>query len=117
MTTVLPDVVTTVNALTACAQACRKLTDPSNGDVLFSYPPRLIQLLNDCAAACDIAVLLIERKSEMLDSFMEICEEYTLECAAECSNYTDSDFQQCTTACDNVAKICLSFILEKDPLD
>lgn len=117
MTTVLRDTVITVNALTACAQACRKLTDPSNGDVLFSYPPRLLQLLNDCAAACDIAVLLIERKSEMIASFMEICEEYTLECAAECSNYTGNDFEQCTIVCDQVAKICLSFILEKESLN
>ncbi len=116
MTSTIRDTAVMVNALTGCAQACRKLTDPSNGDVLFSYPPRFLQLLNDCAAACEIAVLLIERKSEIMDSFMEICEEYSLECAGECSNYTGDDFEECTKACDRVAKICLSFILGKEPL-
>jgi hypothetical protein len=108
----LPDVSTSLDALINCAHACRTLTNPSNGVVLFSYPPKFIQLLNDCAAACDIAILLIERKSHIITDFMEICEEFSLECARECSNYEGEEFQQCTKACEAVARVSLSYISE-----
>ena len=114
--TAIRDVSRTVSVLTDCSQACRRLTDPSNGVLLFSYPPKFLQLLNDCAATCDLAVLFIERKSPIVVDFLEVCEEVSLECARECSNYNTKEFDQCTRACEKVAGVCLSYLLGKDPL-
>jgi hypothetical protein len=114
--TAIRDVSRTVSVLANCAQACRRLTDPSNGVLLFSYPSKFLQLLNDCAATCDLAVLFIERKSPIVVDFLEVCEEVSLECARECSNYNTAEFDLCTKACENVAGVCLSYLLGKEPL-
>jgi hypothetical protein len=103
-----------VGILTECSQACRRITDPSNGVVLFSYPPKFLQLLNDCAATCDLAIILIERKSPIVSEFLELCEEFSLECASECSSYNTTLCEQCTKACESAAKVCLQFIVRKE---
>lgn len=112
--TAIRDISHIVGALADCARACRRLTDPSNGVLLFSYPPRFLQLLNDCAATCDLGVMFIERKSPIIVDFLEVCEEVSLECARECSNYNTVDFEYCTKACEKVAGVCLSYLLGKD---
>lgn len=108
------DVNHIVNVLTECAKACRSLTNPAVRSFSFSRIPKFVQLLNDCAATCDLAVILIERKSHIIFDFLEVCEELSLECAWECSNYGYEICEQCARACERVAKACLPYILEKD---
>jgi hypothetical protein len=79
----------------------------------FSNVSKFVQLLNDCAATCDLAVILIERKSHIIFDFLEVCEELSLECAWECSNYGYELCEQCAKSCERAAKACLPFIVRK----
>jgi hypothetical protein len=112
------DVARLVQVLTDCSKTCRKLTASSALDVArdHSLPdlPKLIRLVNDCAASCDISILLIERKSHIVVDFLQVCEELTMECAWECSKYGFEICTQCSEACEQVAKACLPYIIQRE---
>jgi hypothetical protein len=110
-----------VNVLRDCAKMCRSLSTSSAlvlaEDLSLPDVPKLVRLVNDCAASCDIAILLIERKSHIAVDFLEVCEELAMECAWECSKYGFDVFKKCAVACESAAKACLPFIVEKEDVD
>jgi hypothetical protein len=116
--TSIADVTRLVQVLTDCSRICRNLSTSSELDIAHDHAlpdmQKLIRLVNDSAASCDIAVLLIERKSHIVIDFLQVCEELTRECAWECSNYGFDIFKECAEACEQVAKACLPYIIQKE---
>lgn len=112
----IADVLPLVQALAKCSKICRSLTESDALDVAREHGlpdlTRLNRLVNDCAASCDIAVLLIERKSNIVADFLEVCEELAMECAWECSKYGLEQCKKCSEACEQVAKMCLPYITQ-----
>jgi hypothetical protein len=112
------DVNRLVQVLTECSKICRSLTNSSVLDIARDHAlpdlPKLIRMVNDCAASCDIAVLLIERKSHIVIDFLQVCEELTMECAWECSNYGFEICEQCAVACERAAKVCLPYVIHQE---
>lgn len=115
---IIADVTRLVQVLSDCSKICRSLSTSSALDMAHEYAlpdtQKLIRLVNDTAASCDIAVLLIERKSHIVIDFLQVCEELTMECAWECSNYGFDIFKQCAEACEKAAKTCLPYIIQKE---
>ena len=116
--TTTTDLTQVVQVLANCSTICRTLTKSSALDVARDHQlpeiSKLIHLVHDCAASCDIAVLLIERKSHIAVDFLQLCEELTMECAWECSKYGFDICRECAEACEQVAKACLPLIIQKD---
>gem|GEM_PF-6015260 len=114
------DLTQVVHVLTNCSTICRSLTTSSALDIARDHAlpdvPKLMRLVNDCAASCDIAVLLIERKSPIVMDFLQLCEELTMECAWECSKYGFEICRQCSEACEQAAKACFPFTLQKESI-
>lgn len=117
--TITTDLTQVVHVLRDCSTACRSLTTSPSLEVAREHHldlQKLIRLVNDCAASCDIAVLLIERKSHIVIDFLQVCEELTMECAWECSKYGFDVCRDCADACEKVAKTCLPLIIQRDTL-
>jgi hypothetical protein len=112
------DVNHLVQVLTNCSKTCRELTGSSSLDIAREHNlpdfPKLIRLVNDAAASCDIAILLIDRKSHIVVDFLQVCEELTMECAWECSNYGFDICKQCADACEQAAKACLPYVIHQE---
>jgi hypothetical protein len=102
-----------VTLLANCASTCRVLVASPlmnlSKDIQLPNLSKLPRLLNDCAASCDIAILLIERKSDIAYRFLQVCEELAMECAWECSKYNVELCHECFSVCERVAKACLKF--------
>ena len=115
--TTIVDVTRLVRVLADCSKICRNLTVSSDLNLVTNHAlpelPKLIRLVNDCAASCDIAVLLIERKSHIVIDFLQVFEELAMECAWECSKYGFESCRKCSEACEQAAKICLPYILQE----
>jgi hypothetical protein len=113
----IADVTRLVQVLADCSKICRRLTASNALDIAREHAlpevPRLIRLVNDCAASCDIALLLIERKSHIALDFLQVCEELAMECAWECSKYGLEPCKECSAACEQVAKLCLPYIIKR----
>ena len=109
-----------VHVLRDCSSVCRSLTTSSSLEIARDHNlpdlNNLLRLVNDCAASCDIAVLLIERKSHIVIDFLQVCEELTMECAWECSKFGFDVCRDCAEACEKVAKACLPLIIQRDTL-
>jgi hypothetical protein len=107
-----------LKVLSDCSKICRNLTESSSLTMArnLNLPDvsKLIRLVGDAAASCDITILLIERKSHIVIDFLQVCEELTMECAWECSNYGFDICKQCADACEQVAKACLPFVIHKE---
>lgn len=118
--TMTTDLTQVVHAMQACSTVCRSLATSASLQVAHEHNlpdlPKLMRLVNDCAASCDIAVLLIERKSHIVVDFLQVCEELTMECAWECSKYGFDVCRDCAEACEKVAKTCLPLIIQRDVL-
>jgi hypothetical protein len=118
--TEIADVMHLVAVLADCSKICRNLTASTAFDIArdHSLPdlPQLSRLVNDCAASCDIAILLIERKSHIVIDFLEVCEELAMDCAWECSKYGFEPCKQCSEACELVAKACLPYIISEQAI-
>ena len=118
--TKIADVTSLVKVLTDCSKICRSLTTSPALDIAREHElpeiPKLIRLVNDCAASCDIAILLIERKSHIVVDFLQVCEELTMECAWECSKYGFEICKECSQACELVAKTCLPYLTQEDSI-
>jgi hypothetical protein len=116
----IADVTQLVPVLANCASSCRSLTGSAAIAIAQASGlpelPKLIRQVSDCAASCDIAITLIERKSHIVVEFLQVCEELAMECAWACSNYGLDDFWQCSKACEQVAKACLPYIIQKQPV-
>jgi hypothetical protein len=114
----IADVTRLVKVLTDCSKICRSLSTSSSLDMANDHAlpdiPKVIRLVNDSAASCDIAVLLIERKSHIVVDFLAVCEELTMECAWECSKYGFEIFKECAEACEQAAKACLPYIIQQE---
>lgn len=112
----IAEVLPLEQALENCSKICRSLTESDALNVARDHGlpdlKRLNRLVNDCAASCDIAILLIERKSPIIADFLEVCEELAMECAWECSKYGLEQCKKCSEACEHVAKMCLPYITE-----
>ena len=112
------DVTRLVQVLTDCSNICRSLTNSSALDIAREHAlpdvPKLMRMVNDCAASCDIAILLIDRKSHIVIEFLQVCEELTMECAWECSRYGFDICKQCSDACEKVAKACLPYVIHQE---
>lgn len=104
----------TISVLKECAKSCRSLSNFFSRNLLFCDDEKFVQLVNNCAATCDLALLLIERKSPIVADFLEVCEELALECAKACSDHSYDLSCQCVKACEKVANACLPFILSKE---
>lgn len=109
----LADASQLITVLSECAKVCRVLVASPlmnlSKDIQLPNLSKLPRLLNDCAASCDIAILLIERKSDIAGSFLLVCEELAMECAWECSNYNVELCHECFRVCEQAAKACLKF--------
>lgn len=114
------DLTAVVHALRDCSTTCRRLTTSSSLEIAHEHNlpdlHKLTRLVNDCAASCDIAVLLIERKSHIVVDFLQVCEELTMECAWECSKFGFDVCRECAEACEKAAKACLPLIIQRDAL-
>lgn len=118
--TMTTDLSHVVQALTKCSSLCRSLTTSTEFDIARDHAlpdfSKLMRMTNDCAASCDIAILLIERKSRIVMDFLQLCEELTMECAWECSKYGFDICRHCAEACEHVAKACLPFIIQREEI-
>lgn len=118
--TSIADLARLVDVLANCSATCRSLASSRELDIArdseLPYISQLIRRVNDCAASCDIAILLIERKSHISIDFLQICEEMTMECAWECSQYGFDICKQCAEACERAAKACFPYILQEEPV-
>lgn len=114
----IADVTRLVQVLTECSKICRHLGTSSAIEIAHEHAlpdlPKLIRLVNDTAASCDIAILLIARKSHIVVDFLQVCEELTMECAWACSNYGFDVFIECAEACEQAAKACLPYVIQKE---
>lgn len=114
------DLTHVVHVLRNCSTVCRSLATSASLDIAREHNlpdlQKLVRLVNDCAASCDIAVLLIERKSHIVIDFLQVCEELTMECAWECSKFGFDVCRDCAEACEKVAKACLPLIIQRDVL-
>jgi hypothetical protein len=114
----IADVTPLVKVLTDCSRMCRSLSTSSALEIASDHAlpdlSKLLRLVNDSAASCDIAVLLIERKSHIVVDFLQVCEELTMECAWACSNYGFDVFKECAEACEQAAKACLPYVIQQE---
>jgi len=115
--TITTELTQIIHVLTNCSTICRSVITSPELNIAQDHDlpeiSKLTRMVNDCAASCDIAVLLIERKSNIIIDFLELCEELTMECAWECSKYGFEVCRQTAEACEQVAKACLPFIIHK----
>ena len=118
--TITTDLTHVVHVLRDCSTVCRRLTTSASLEVAREHNlpdlHKLTRLVSDCAASCDIAVLLIERKSHIVIDFLQICEELTMACAWECSKFGFDVCRDCAEACEKAAKTCLPLIIQRDTL-
>ena len=101
-----PDINHVVLVLNDCDKSCRNLTNFVARNLLFCDDEKFLQVVNNCAATCDLSVMLIQRKSPIIKEFLGLCEELSRSCAEVCSSHRYALSQLCAIACERASKVC-----------
>ncbi len=69
--------------------------------------PRLLTLLMDCAAMCELSESMMLRDSSFQVSICTLCTEVCQRCADSCERFTgDAQMQRCADTCRRCAASC-----------
>ncbi len=67
---------------------------------------RCIELDRDCADICALGARLLQRNSEISHIYLAICEEACRECADECVKHDSDHCKACADVCERCAEAC-----------
>ena len=67
---------------------------------------RCIRLCLDCAAFCQLTIVFMGRRSELIDFVCEDCAEICELCAEECGDHESEACRACAVACQRCVEAC-----------
>jgi hypothetical protein len=91
-----------VDLCNACFRVC--LDDPNISRLI-----RCIELNRECAQMCQMTISMIERGSEHLNGFLDLCATICRACAEECANLQHQAGRQCAAIAGACAEACSAY--------
>lgn len=95
-----------IDACNRCAAACSHCATACLQEEDMNALARCIQLNQDCADICHMAVKFMSRRSEFAERICRICAEICEACGEECRQHQTNHCQECAEACFACADIC-----------
>ncbi len=71
---------------------------------------RVLHLVADCAAFCDLSATLIARQSPLMVQACAACAHACQACGAECDKFKDAELKECARACHDCVASCQAMI-------
>lgn len=100
----IADCTACANHCRQCSNACLKVADVKNMIAC-------IQLNNECAAICELAVKYMLADSSFVKQVCKLCADICTACAIECDKHAHmSHCANCASACRACAIVCLEMI-------
>jgi hypothetical protein len=95
-----------VHRLIECALACERCYTAclQEGDV--NMMSLCIELDRDCSEICMLGAKLLQRKSEIANRFLLVCEEACRNCSIECNKHAYEHCKECAMICERCADMC-----------
>ena len=102
-----PDYI--VHKLIECALACEKCYDACLQEADVNMMSLCIELDRDCSEICLQGAKLLQRKSEIADKFLAVCEEACRSCAIECNKHNNEHCKACGLICESCEDLCRGY--------
>ena len=96
-----------IDELYFCAAQCNHCYNACQIDKEKDTLQRCMMFDKDCEDICRLTAQVIERKSELSDSFIKLCGEICEKCAAECEKHAQHEHcKKCAEVCRACAEMC-----------
>lgn len=95
-----------VQLLNECVAACEECAAASLEEENVAEMAHCIEVDRDCADICALAARLLQRDSELSHSFLAICEEACRTCADECGKHDHDHCKRCAETALRCAEAC-----------
>ena len=95
-----------IQLLNDCVAACEKCAAACLEEADVTMMTHCIELDRDCADICALASRLLLRDSELAHSYLVVCEEACRVCAEECRKHEHEHCKACAEACEKCAEAC-----------
>ncbi|CAN5449714.1 four-helix bundle copper-binding protein [soil metagenome] len=95
-----------IDACNRCAIACSHCATSCLQEENVKDMIRCIHLDQDCADICQLAAILMARKSDFAERICRVCAEICEACGEECRQHDMDHCQKCADACFECAEKC-----------
>lgn len=95
-----------IQILNDCVAACESCAAASLEEENITDMAHCIELDRDCADICALASRLLQRDSEMAHGYLLVCEDACRKCAEECGKHDHDHCKACSDACERCAEAC-----------
>jgi len=102
-----------IEACSSCMAECEHCTNSCLQEQDIAALAKCITLNRDCAAACYLAVRLMESHSKFAQTFCRLCADICQECTEECRKHKMDHCQKCAEECQRCADECRKMSSEK----
>lgn len=97
---------TCIDACNTCVAECERCTTSCLEETDVTALAQCIKLNRDCAAACYLAIRLMQSHSTYAQEFCRLCAEICQQCADECNKHDHEHCKRCAEACKRCAEEC-----------
>jgi hypothetical protein len=95
-----------IQILMDCAIACEQCMSACLEESDVTTMAHCIELDRDCAEICFLSAKLLMRDSEIAHQYLKICEEACRLCAEECSMHEHEHCKRCAEQCRRCQQAC-----------